>query len=836
MTNADPLDAQNAAGFSDLASRWDGAVGSARRRVPWWAWAALAAVLVGGGWVRFTIRADYLAHNPLALQPSVDARTYWDWAGRIAAGKWSDGQPFFSAPLYPYLLGWLRAAGGELSHVYAAQIFMDLLAAFLLAWVGFRRSGIPVGLAAATVFLFTLEPASYCLRVLAGSLQVLLVCVAWVALLRAGERFTWLRVALAGAALGLLSLAFAPALLTLPLFALWLWARNGANAGAMVRALTGVAAGVLVIMPATIHNYRATGEFIPISAQAGVTFLHGNGPGAKGIYARASDVSIHRESQNLDAERIYREQTGEEPTWGKVNRYFFRRGLDYLRRNPGDAAVLLARKAYWFLTGRNYGDICRPTMEIAEGLTSRLRWCPVYTAWLIPPALVALAVWSRRWRTWGPELLLFGVPLLVVVIFWYSPRYRLPATPVIVLAAVWTLGQAMRWRHRRMLAMAAVLSVAVAGGLDVLNRRIGFDVVEPDRPMFYNAIGVALANAGRLDQAAEYYRRALELRPDYPEARAHLGDVLARTGRPADALALLRQAVAARPHDALAHDALGRALTAAGEIDEAVACFREAVRLNPKSPQLRVNLGNALLLKKNVDGAVAQYRAALDIDPGCSLAEHDLALALARGGRHREALRHYEKVLKREPGSVRVMLEMLESQRACGDAAGFVSTLRALHAAAPKDRAIANNLAWYLATLPNLDERRRQEALAIAERNVAGQADPPADRLDTLAAAAAATGDFRRAAALARRAIDAARRDGDEPSARVFRERLERYRAGRPWIEPLRPSAEREDRPRRRFPRGMKSQGNGSWGAGRAGCAFAPSGGIAWLTAGVAGE
>ncbi len=761
----------------------------AGRRCPRWAWLGLAVLLAAAGALRFAIRADYLEHNPLALQPGVDARFYWDWAGRIAAGKLSDGQPFFSAPLYPYLLGLLRALGGELPTVYTVQIVMDLLTAGLLAWIGFRRCGAGVGLLAAALFLLTLEPASYSLRVLAGSLQLLLVTAAWAAMLLADENPSRVRVCAAGATLGLLALAFAPAMVALPVYALWLWWSQGWGRAGLARALAGGLAGALVIMPATIHNYRATGEFIPISAQAGVTFLHGNSPGATGVYTRAADVSILRQSQNVDAWRVYHEKTGQQPSWGKVNRYFFARGLEYWRDNPGRAAVLLARKAYWFLTGRNYGDICRPTMEIAEGFSSRLRYCPLYTAWLLPPALVALGLWLRRGREWLPELLLFGVPLAVVVVFWYSPRYRLPATPVVALGAAWTLAALLQWRRRRALAAAGLVSLAVAGGLDVLNRRIGFDDIAQGRPMFYNAIGAACCNAGRLQEAADYYRRALNLQPDYPEARANLGDVLARLGRSADALMLLRQAVAARPDDAQARDALGRALAAAGRVDEALECFRTAVRLNPELPELRVNLGNALLLKEDIDGAIAAYRAALELNPAYTIAEHNLALALARAGRHREALEHYEVVRRREPGSSRVLLEMLESQRACGDAAGFVKTLRRLHELTPEDRAITNNLAWYLATLPGLDQRDRQEALALAERNVADQDDPPADRLDTLAAAAAATGDFARAVEVLERAIAAAQQQGDQQAVREYRARLELYESRRAYVEPLVPAS-----------------------------------------------
>jgi tetratricopeptide (TPR) repeat protein len=533
-----------------------------RQPCPRWFWPTLLAICLVGGVLRFLVREQYLATNPVAISPTVDALTYWEWAGRIAGGQLSDRLPFFSAPLYPYLLGLLRACGGGLPTVYTVQILLDLVTAVLLAWIARLRFGPLVGVLAAAIFLLMLEPASFALRVLSATLQLSLVCLVWLALLSVQRQPSLLRSILAGAALGLLALAYAPALLGLPIVALWRWANAGWSLVGLGRAAAGIAAGLVVIAPATIHNYWACAELIPISAQAGVTFAQGNAPGAQGVYTPIPGVSIRRDAQHYDTFRIYRQVTGQTPTWRAVNRFFFERGFEHWRSDLSRAARLFARKAYWFVTGQHYGDICQPTMEIAEGFTTRLRLLPLRTAWLIPAALVALVAWLRRFNRYLPELMLFGIPLLVVLVFWYSPRYRFPAVPVIVVGTSWLLGQALRWRQQPGWTVTFVAAVAVGVGLGFVNRAVGFDPLEPYRAMFYNTLGTAAARVERFEDAAGYHAKALELEPGYAEAAANLGSALARLGQPDAGLQYRRRAVDSAPDNAFFRESLGRALVA----------------------------------------------------------------------------------------------------------------------------------------------------------------------------------------------------------------------------------------------------------------------------------
>ena len=183
-------------------------------------WLALAGLILCGLLTRVVILREFLEANPLSRLLYSDPAEYWDWAARIAQGELIQDKPFLSAPLYPYLLGLLRALGGSLTTVYIAQLVAHLLTAVGLAWIGRLRFGPTAGLLAATLFLLLTEPAFDAPRLLPTTLQLALLCALWLALLRAGKRASLRRCALAGALLGLNCLANRPMILAIPLLSL----------------------------------------------------------------------------------------------------------------------------------------------------------------------------------------------------------------------------------------------------------------------------------------------------------------------------------------------------------------------------------------------------------------------------------------------------------------------------------------------------------------------------------------------------------------------------------------------------------------------------------------
>jgi FkbM family methyltransferase len=138
---------------------------------------------------------------------------------------------------------------------------------------------------------------------------------------------------------------------------------------------------------------------------------------------------------------------------------------------------------------------------------------------------------------------------------------------------------------------------------------------EPDSAAARNDLGIALANQGRLDEAADAFRQALRLQPDYPDAHNNLGIVLVLQDRLDEAVASYQQALRLKPNYPEAHNNLGTMLARQGRLDEAVASYQEALRLQPADPEAHNNLGLALARQDRLDEAMASYQEALRLRP-----------------------------------------------------------------------------------------------------------------------------------------------------------------------------------------------------------------------------
>ncbi len=741
-------------------------------------------ICVGGGLVHILILCQHLAHNPLAEYLRVDALTYWNWAGRIAAGRLTDGQPFFSAPLYPYLLGLLRTAGGGLNTVYGLQVLLNVLTAGLLATIARRLLTPWAGWLAAALYLLMLEPTSFSLRVLAPTLQLFLIAVAWLALLAAHTRGTLYSGLLAGVALGLLALAYPPAMLCLPIAGVWWWWQHRRSRLALLQAGAVVTAGLVIIAPATLHNYMVSGEFFAIQAVSGLTLRQGNGPGAQGVIIMIPGTSTDREALFQSAREDFRRRHGRDPTWGEIDRQYRAEVFAYWREDAARTLNLFIRRLYWFLTGRHFDEIYMPTLEIAEGLLPRLRLTPLHTAWLIPPALVALVSWLRRPGLHWPALMFFSVALLTVIVFRYSPRYRLPAIPVLTVAAAWTLHEAFRRRWRSSWTVAGGAAMLTAVGLTLVNRATGFDSPASQRPLFLQSLGAAALARGQPDEAVARFRAALALRPDLSEVRLDLAVALRIHGRLDESLDEIRHVLASDPRSVRAHAQAGVVLALQGRVQSAVEHFRQVVAQNPTAADARVNLANALSELGLLDEAVMHYRAALELSPTSTPAWFNLGQTLRRRREIAEATAALRNAVQIDPDHLPAryaLVGVLLEQRQYREAA---AALRDGYVRGREEVRLANDLAWLLATCPDPQIRDGQEALRLARRACELAGSPHPGLLDTLAAALAATGRFEEARSTAVEAAELAESRGQTQLAEQIRRRSESYAAGQAWYEP----------------------------------------------------
>ena len=261
--------------------------------------------------------------------------------------------------------------------------------------------------------------------------------------------------------------------------------------------------------------------------------------------------------------------------------------------------------------------------------------------------------------------------------------------------------------------------------------------------------------AGRRDLAwleQLYERRMPEENPPAKAARlrAGLAELLHIRGARSEAQALLQEALdlGADYQTRLKAGALFRD---GGRNSEAVTIFREAAAEQPRTPHAFYELGETLLRSGDFGGAVRPLTTAAELSPDSAGVHAALGAALLGADRPAEAVAAFRNALGIEPGL----------PAALGPLAGI------------------------LAAHPRRDLRNPTEAVRLAER-LAGQFSFQEPRsLDLFGAAYAAAGDYRNAIQAAERAAALAGSGGTADLAAAIRQRLDLYRAGRPYVGPL---------------------------------------------------
>src|SRR5215471_18340304 len=287
------------------------------------------------------VRLVYLAQAwsvPTMQVPLGDARSYFDWSARIAAGEWWQGRIFYQAPLYPYFLALVRLTGGEpVLRMLVTQAFVGAFGCVLLAlattWLLDRRTGLVAG-----VLLALYAPAIYYDGLIQKTALDSLLLAALLACLAAAQREPrtrrWFG---AGLLLGLLSLTRENALLLVFVLPPWLFWRFRDRPRRQRTTWTAWAAlgVVLAIAPVTIRNWVVGHEFVVTTFQLGPNLYMGSNPEAGGHYMPLRPGREDPAYEATDAIELAEVARGRELTLREVSNYWVGRSLEIVRREPG---------------------------------------------------------------------------------------------------------------------------------------------------------------------------------------------------------------------------------------------------------------------------------------------------------------------------------------------------------------------------------------------------------------------------------------------------------------------------------------------------------------------
>lgn len=140
-------------------------------------------------------------------------------------------------------------------------------------------------------------------------------------------------------------------------------------------------------------------------------------------------------------------------------------------------------------------------------------------------------------------------------------------------------------------------------------------------------LGLALHEAGRLDEAIAHHQAALEIDPDYAGAHINLGNSLLTIGKPQDALIHYRE-VLNNPeypeHHAGMHFNMALVFEQTGDFPAAIKHYQALLDSNTDSIDVHISLGNIYCSLMKYRLASMHFRKALDYASDDSLMSQEL--------------------------------------------------------------------------------------------------------------------------------------------------------------------------------------------------------------------
>jgi len=470
---------------------------------------------------------------PFFTHHRLDALVYDRAGSEIAAGDWGLGDGVFHmSPGYAYFVGTIYTIFGSGPWpIRIAQLLLGVGTVALIwaaaSYLFTRRWAIAAGVVAALYGPLAFYETNLITASLAAFLHAL---VLWLAL-RAMRRGTIAAWTAAGVAWGAAAAVRPTALLfALPLgVALWLATRESGWRRRAVLACALAGAAAAVIAPVTIRNLERGGEFVLVTNSGGLDFYIGNGPGAHGAFRIPSDMpdAGDANARFVEFRAAAERDLGRSLSSREVNGYWWGKTWDEIRARPGHWLRLLLEKAWLFWNGRELPN----THDYAfHRRINPVLFLPLLQfGWVAPFALLGvLALLARR----GKEDWLVGtfiaVQFAALVAFFVLARYRIPAIPALLLAAVF--GAQVLWdglRKRTWPRLAWTGPVFLGGAVLAFWPKFQTDFDDE-----YSKLGFAYQVQGDLRSAEEAYLEALAINHQNLSAHENLARLYEQIGDP----------------------------------------------------------------------------------------------------------------------------------------------------------------------------------------------------------------------------------------------------------------------------------------------------------------
>ena len=361
--------------------------------------------------------------------------------------------------------------------------------------------------------------------------------------------------------------------------------------GALLRCAAFSAGLFTVVGLVFIRNYRVSGDFVPLTSNAGLNFFIGNNPNTVGTYIEPPFLHGIPDEEFADSKRAAERFAGRKFTKAsEVSRFWFRQGLNFISNMPGLWLKLLWRKVFLAL---NWFEI----PETYSFYYFKERYWSLSAAFLgygliAPLGVLGAAVCFVR-GNFSLLHVFFFTYVISLSAFFITSRYRFPLIiPLIIFSAVLLAQGVERLKSRSWGGVRSVL-ISFAGIAAFCRWTPGwmkYYVVSPSLATPHTIAGyLHLQPAGNVQLAINELEIARGINPGEPNIYAQLGAAYERVGRLDAAVVALQEAVRRNRYFHEAYNNLAMLYYHQGNYLLALQAIRSAMELRPDEPLYQRN-------------------------------------------------------------------------------------------------------------------------------------------------------------------------------------------------------------------------------------------------------
>ncbi|HOL18614.1 MAG TPA: tetratricopeptide repeat protein [Candidatus Hydrogenedens sp.] len=427
------------------------------------------------------------------------------------------------------------------------------------------------------------------------------------------------------------------------------------------------------IIPITLRNYVASGEWVLISTYFGENLFIGNNPEADGTTPWNQYLQKLEGTGNWTARDYVNVVKGLGKELGIKNlkhadasKIFAQMAIEYIKNHPKETAIQVLKKAIllWcpieitcnkvvYYEIKHYPPLkYLPTFPWAGGLfiTGTMLLIFNIKSGFKKKKLSQLFVYSDG--TYSVELLLIIYLFIATylgsfLMFFVNGRARVPVIPLFLLIGanvIYFLWLCLK--NKNYLVLTRWLSVLFISFIFISVKWVPF---EPDLARWHYQRADSYLRRGEIEKALEEAQTLIYMPRSLPYMHHRLGKDLYKAGYFKEAKEQFEKGIRLDPSYQDMFYYLGKTYLALKDDDKAEKYFRKSLELNPDDARSHNEIGEILERQGNWKEALAHYEKALKIVPDFTYVLDKYGRILSSQGRSEEALAFYKKALETDP-------------------------------------------------------------------------------------------------------------------------------------------------------------------------------------------